>query len=51
MRFDYTREDIAEAFASLCDEPGSQLRVGAYRKDELHAELYLTAASPSGTIE
>ena len=47
----FTRQDFADALGTLMDEPGSDLRVGAYHKGEWQAELYLTAAPASVTIE
>ena len=46
----HSREDFAEAFTTLFEEPGSTLRVGKYRKGEYFAELYLTVAQQSGTL-
>jgi hypothetical protein len=38
----HNRIDFAAAVITLLDE-GATLRVGSYQRDELHAELYLTA--------
>jgi len=43
MSMGHSRQDCADAFVALFDEPGSSLRVGSYVKGELYAEIYLTA--------
>jgi hypothetical protein len=42
MSMGHSAEDCARAFVTLTGEPGSSIRVGAYQKQELQAELYLT---------
>jgi hypothetical protein len=43
MSMGHSHQDCVNAFGVLQAEPGSYLRVGAYHKEELQAELYLTA--------
>ena len=44
MSIGHSRQDFADAFGVLSTEPGAILRVGSPQRDEMHAEIYLTAA-------
>jgi len=45
----HSKEDCAEAFGQLVNEPGASVRVGAYQKGEFYAEIYLTASVDGST--
>ena len=40
----HTREEFAEAFATLAGEAGSSIRISRPQVDELQADLFLTAS-------
>jgi hypothetical protein len=42
MSMGHSAEDCARAFVSVIGLPGTSVRVGAYQKEEMQAELYLT---------
>lgn len=43
MSMGHSAEDCARAFVEVIGDSMTNVRVGAYQKDEWHAELYLTA--------